>query len=115
MTSYTDLKTQAQSILKAAEKAREKEIPSVIASIRGAMETYGITVEDLQPRKDKRGRPRMVTRRSTATTGSRSPVKPKYRNPKTGDTWTGRGSAPRWLAAEEARGRKRESFLIAGK
>ena len=38
-------------------------------------------------------------------------VAPKYRGPG-GETWTGRGNAPRWLAALEAEGKKRESFLI---
>jgi len=27
-------------------------------------------------------------------------------------TWTGRGLAPRWLSALEAKGKKREAFLI---
>jgi DNA-binding protein H-NS len=38
-------------------------------------------------------------------------VEPKYRGPN-GETWAGRGRAPRWLAELEAKGRKRESFLI---
>ncbi len=40
-------------------------------------------------------------------------VPPKYRNtsnPK--ETWAGRGKQPRWLAAETAKGRKLEDFLI---
>jgi DNA-binding protein H-NS len=39
---------------------------------------------------------------------------PKYRGPD-GETWAGRGLAPRWLTALEKKGKKRESFLIAGK
>ena len=40
-------------------------------------------------------------------------VAPKYRNPaKPSETWTGRGKQPRWLAAETAKGRKVEDFLI---
>lgn len=38
-------------------------------------------------------------------------VAPKYRSPK-GELWTGRGRAPRWLAALEADGKKRDSYLI---
>ena len=41
----------------------------------------------------------------------RSKVEPKYRGPG-GETWTGRGSAPRWLTGLESQGKKRESFLI---
>lgn len=40
----------------------------------------------------------------------RGPQAPKYRDPKTGATWSGRGPAPAWLAAVK----DRTAFLIAG-
>ena len=41
-------------------------------------------------------------------------VEPKYRNPNNpSETWAGRGQQPKWLAAETAKGRKLEEFLIA--
>ncbi len=44
---------------------------------------------------------------------SRKPVEARYRNPQnTSETWTGRGKAPRWLAAKIAKGAKKEDFLI---
>lgn len=39
-------------------------------------------------------------------------VPPKYRHPKTGETWSGRGGVAAWLAKEIEAGRKREDFLI---
>ena len=40
-------------------------------------------------------------------------VPPKYRNTANAkETWAGRGKQPRWLAAEIAKGRKLEEFLI---
>ena len=39
-------------------------------------------------------------------------IAPKYRGPH-GETWTGRGHKPRWLAAEVEKGKKLEDFLIA--
>jgi DNA-binding protein H-NS len=40
-------------------------------------------------------------------------VAPKYRDPENpSQTWAGRGQAPRWLAAYEAQGRRRDEFLI---
>jgi DNA-binding protein H-NS len=39
-------------------------------------------------------------------------VPPKYRHPKTGETWTGRGGVAGWLAKEIEAGHKREDFLI---
>ncbi len=35
---------------------------------------------------------------------------PKYRNPKTGETWSGRGRPARWITELEAKGRKRQEF-----
>jgi DNA-binding protein H-NS len=43
----------------------------------------------------------------------RGPQPAKYRDPKSGAEWSGRGKAPRWLTAAEAAGAKRDSFLIS--
>jgi DNA-binding protein H-NS len=40
-------------------------------------------------------------------------VAPKYRHPKTGETWSGRGGTASWLAREIKAGKKKEDFLIA--
>jgi DNA-binding protein H-NS len=39
-------------------------------------------------------------------------VLPKYRNPQTSETWSGRGKRPRWLVAAIKTGRKMEDFEI---
>ncbi|SDS99293.1 H-NS family nucleoid-associated regulatory protein [Bradyrhizobium canariense] len=39
-------------------------------------------------------------------------VLPKYRNPQTSETWSGRGKLPRWLVAAMKSGRKIEEFRI---
>jgi len=44
------------------------------------------------------------------TKGRKVPA--KYRHPKTGETWAGRGAQPRWLVAELKDGKKLDSFLI---
>jgi DNA-binding protein H-NS len=41
-------------------------------------------------------------------------VLPKYRNPQTSETWSGRGKQPRWLVAAIKTGRKIEDFEIGG-
>jgi DNA-binding protein H-NS len=40
-------------------------------------------------------------------------VLPKYRNPQTWETWSGRGKRPRWLIAAVKSGRKIEEFRIS--
>ena len=61
------------------------------------------------------GRVRM---RKTGAGSNRKPhplkgqkAKPKYRGPN-GETWAGRGLAPRWLTNLEKKGKKREQFLV---
>jgi DNA-binding protein H-NS len=39
-------------------------------------------------------------------------VEPKYRNPETGETWSGRGLQPKWLKAALADGRKITDFAL---
>lgn len=38
---------------------------------------------------------------------------PKYRDPDSGNTWTGRGVLPKWLRQAVQEGRKLEEFLIS--
>ena len=76
--------------------ARAKELEAVIQQVRQTVAEYGLTAEDLGlvPRRGRRA-------------GAKSPVPPKYRDPKTGATWSGRGRAPAWI------GKNRDKFLIA--
>jgi DNA-binding protein H-NS len=122
MASYQELKTQAEDLMRQAEAARKAEISAVLAEIKAKMAAYGITVADLGGRaKAARGRkPKLAKAAKSAKPAkdkakpvkARKPVAVKYRNPETGETWTGRGKAPKWLAAELAKGRNREQFAV---
>ena len=100
MATYKELSAQIAALMQQADAARRVERNNAIAEIRSTMAEYGITIEDLD---GGRG----AARRSTAGTQ----VPPKYRNA-AGDTWTGRGKRPRWLASELAAGKTIEEFLI---
>ncbi|RDS97973.1 H-NS histone family protein [Burkholderia contaminans] len=95
MTTYLELKKQADALAQQAEEARLSELESIITAMREQIAEYGITSEQL------------FGRRRAAVSGARTPIAPKYQDPKSGATWSGRGKAPGWLA-----GTKRESFLI---
>ncbi|HEU0159498.1 MAG TPA: H-NS histone family protein [Hyphomicrobiaceae bacterium] len=41
----------------------------------------------------------------------KGPAAVKYRDPKTGDTWSGRGRMARWLAAKVSAGEKADKYL----
>jgi DNA-binding protein H-NS len=49
-------------------------------------------------------------RAKTAVAGKKLPA--KYRDPKTGDEWSGRGSPAAWIKKHEAAGGKRDDFLV---
>lgn len=98
MATYKELKAQAEALLKQAETARRAEISAVVAEIQARMREYGITIDDLKGGAKK--------------SKSRGAVAAKYRNPATGDSWSGRGRAPKWLAAELAKGRTKDEFLV---
>ena len=95
MKSYKELQAEIHQLQAQAEKQRVSEIQGAIQEIRQKMAEYGISIQDLS------GGTRA---RKTGATGT---VKPKYRNPETGDTWTGRGKPPRWIA-----GRDKDQYLI---
>jgi DNA-binding protein H-NS len=95
MASYQDLLKQREALEKQIAEARQRETADAVAKVRALMAEYGLTASDVFPSgKTRGGKP-------TAK------VAPKYRDPATGATWTGRGKAPRWIA-----GKDRAKFLI---
>lgn len=95
---HADLEKQIAETLKA-------ERSNVINQIRSLMAEHGITAADLAT---KAGRPPKAV---VAGDPSRK-VAPKFRDPSTGDTWSGRGLKPKWLAAALESGRTLEDFAI---
>ena len=49
---------------------------------------------------------------ATRRKGSKGKVKAKYRDPKTNETWSGRGRMARWLKSKEDAGEKIEKYLV---
>src|SRR5690606_1889877 len=96
---------------KKAEALQTKRRQPVIASIVKSMREFNITPEEIAAAFGSASK-RTRAPRKTAPAAKRQ-VAPKYRHPKTGETWSGRGKAPRWITAEEAAGNSRDAFLIA--
>jgi DNA-binding protein H-NS len=57
----------------------------------------------------KRGRPATNERQVLKRKGKAAI---KYRDPKSGDTWSGRGRMARWLAEKVKAGEKQDSYLV---
>lgn len=110
--------TALQKQLAAAENRKAPAIKKVVA----LMKKLGVTLADLQGDTPagarRRGRPPGKARVNGKTNGTGKRAKRrgksvpiKYRDDK-GNTWTGRGKTPRWLAAAEKAGKNREQFKI---
>ena len=59
-------------------------------------------------------RPRTPPTRSSSSTAPIGKARVRYRDPKTGQTWSGRGLKPKWLSTALADGKKLSDFDIAG-
>ncbi|MGN7982964.1 H-NS histone family protein [Burkholderia sp. 22313] len=96
MATYRQLTAQLERLQQKIDKEREKAIADAIAAIREKIEEFDITAEELGFRPMG----------SAAAAKPKRPLPPKYLNPKTSETWSGRGRAPAWL------GKNRTRFLI---
>lgn len=106
--SFETLLQQAEDLIKRAHEIRAKEKPAAIERIKAEIAKYELTAEDLGlststgSKKDK-----------TTSTGAKGTAgKPKYRNPDTGQTWSGHGKRPRWYADGLNSGKTESDFLI---
>jgi DNA-binding protein H-NS len=92
------LHEKLSSVLSARIKAEKNELEKRLAvlnrGVRAAVRPDGVAIIG---EKRRREYPRVL---------------PKYRNPQTSETWSGRGKLPRWLVAAMKSGRKMEEFRI---
>ncbi|MFM8864748.1 MAG: H-NS family nucleoid-associated regulatory protein [Limnohabitans sp.] len=96
MTTVAQLLAQKAALEAQIEAARKTEISDAVAKVKELVAAHGLTARDIFG----------GAKRSTKT-GARGTVAPKYRDPATGATWTGRGKAPKWID-----GKDRSKFAI---
>ena len=97
MTSYAEYVEQIAKLQSLAEAARQDEITGAVQQIKSLMQQYGISIDDLSCTRTAKTTKAKVT----------ATVAAQFKNPETGETWTGRGRAPRWLD-----GKDKEQFRI---
>jgi len=102
MSIYRELLAQREELDRKIEEARREEVSSAVVKVKQLIAEYGLTAADCG------------FKASPAVAGPnlgnvRPPVAVKYRG-LNGETWSGRGKAPRWLTNLEAQGRTREEF-----
>lgn len=125
MGNLIDIQIQIEKLQKQAAEIKTREFDKTVKDILARMQAFGITLRDLQ---QAMGKPRPSRGKAKAAPARKAAVKKparklagkvgtkvaaRYRGPK-GETWSGRGSMPRWLAQLVAQGHARESFAIKG-
>jgi DNA-binding protein H-NS len=112
LTSAAKLKTlvdnltvkELDELIKTATDRKNAEIAGARASfldeVKSRAASLGMSLADLVGLGSAKG-----------TTAGAGPAA-KYRNPATGETWSGRGRPAKWITELEAKGHKREKFAI---
>jgi DNA-binding protein H-NS len=115
MPTLEQIQTKMKKLQVQADALIAKKAQAAVDQIRKIMLAHGLTTEDIEAkakakREGKAASGAAVSAKSSKVSGSLgSKVPPKYQHPKTGATWTGRGSAPAWIADVK----DRSKFLIA--
>ena len=97
--------------------SKRKPAAKTKAAIAKLLKSSGWTLEELYGKPSAAAaspaNPKKARKASALKGRTLGKVAPKYRNPDNpNEVWTGRGRQPRWLAAETAKGRALDDFLI---
>lgn len=120
MGNLMEIQSQIEKLQKQASDIRAKEFDKTVQDILAQMQAFGITLKDLQQASSKvrvrrlKVSPKVSGKKLAGKKRSakgKAVVAVKYHGPK-GETWSGRGSMPRWMSALVTKGRKKEEFAI---
>jgi DNA-binding protein H-NS len=104
-TTLEAMQAKIKKLQAQADALIAKQSSGVIEKIRELMAKHGLTTADVDSHTSgKRRAAKAVVK--TMSKGSVAAV--KYRDPKSGATWSGHGRAPRWIAAAK----NRDKYLV---
>jgi DNA-binding protein H-NS len=115
--SLSDLLAQKAALEKQIADFQKEKRGEAIAKVKAMMAEYGLTAADIAGSKAAAKAPAAAPAAPAAAPAKKSKVAgkkvaAKYRNPATGDTWSGRGLKPKWLVAAMASGKTLADFTI---
>jgi DNA-binding protein H-NS len=107
--TVSEIKRQIAALEAKAARLTEVEMKSSVAKVRSLMASLGVTMEHLGTKVASAAKSAKA-----AVVGATAPAKksqakragagvPKFRDPKTGKTWTGMGKPPAWIATAKNR------------
>ena len=99
-----DYEAKLSELRKQQELERKGERTQAITAAKELIKNHDLTASDLGFSG------KAATKRTSGD--KRNVVAPKYQDPESGKTWTGRGKSPAWLSAQLASGRNKQEFLI---
>lgn len=108
MSSIQTLLEQQAAINKQIDDLRRSERADAIKQVKDLMAQYGLSPQDIGSANMHAGAPKAKGTRATAGTK----VAAKFRDPASGNSWSGRGLTPKWLKAATQAGRKIEEFAV---
>lgn len=94
MQSLNELLKQRAELDQQINEVRKRESAEALAKIKALVKEFEFQPNDI-----------FGSGKGASTAGRK--VAPKYRNPATGETWTGRGKAPLWIQDKD-----KSQFLI---
>ena len=110
--TYVELVQEIETLKAEAERLRAEEVDGVIARIREAIATYGLTSADLFGKRIPSSR-QQKKRASAPMAGTpKKTIGVRYADGH-GNSWGGRGPRPGWLRDALERGEVLESFRKA--
>ena len=97
MTTLAELIKQKEALEAQITNTRQTELADAISKVKALVNEHGLTQKDV-----------FGGSKGTKKSSGGGKVAAKYRDPSNGQTWTGRGKAPKWIDGQD-----RSKFLIA--
>jgi DNA-binding protein H-NS len=85
---YEEIQSKIEELKAQAEMVKREEKQQAIDMARAMIQSFGITAKDL-------GLDKAPKSKTGPKPGNK--VSPKYRDPASGATWSGRGKTPKWI------------------
>lgn len=90
MATYQEIQAQIATLKEQAAAQRQQEMAGAIQQIQSLMSEYDISVDDFL--KITKGKSNNKAKNGTVA----------FKDPESGNTWSGRGRKPNWLSGRDA-------------
>lgn len=101
MATLEAIQTKIKRLQEQAQAIKARQSSAALERIVELIHKSGVTLADIEA---------YLGRKKRGANSNKESVKAKYRDPKSGATWSGRGRAPAWIA----QAKNRDRFLVDG-